>query len=277
MDQPLVSVIIPVYSNARFLGAAIDSALAQTHPAIEVIAVDDGSIDGCADVLAGYGERIRCLRQPNGGPSIARRRGAEAARGEYLALLDADDVWDTHKIARQIDLMQRIPEAVATYCDHRRIDADGRVIAASGACYGLRGSGRIFDALLRGNFILTASVMLMRRDAYVRAGGFTDDRVFWGDDFSLSLRLSTCGAILYQAETLVSYRQHGANTSGSKYEQSRGDAHAFDVLVRHLQANGDSTLLPSARQARRRAYIAAAWHCRKRGEYRRALRYRLQA
>jgi glycosyltransferase involved in cell wall biosynthesis len=276
-QPPSISVVMPVFNGERFLAAAIESVLAQDMPPAQFVVVDDGSTDGSAALLHRYGDRIVLLSQPNGGQSLARRRGAELATGDLLAFIDQDDVWDANKLARQADLMQRYPEAVATYCDHRVIDDAGSLIAPTGSGYGLRGSGRILDALLRGNFIRSASLVMVRRSSYVTAGGFEPERCFWSDDYSLWMRLAAHGPFIYQAETLVSYRQHANNTSGDDYEKSRGDAHAISALVGHLDEARITTHVVQAVAAKKRALRAASWVCRKRGEYARALAYWLES
>lgn len=101
--QPLVSVIIPCYRQARYLAEAIDSVLAQRHPAVEAIVVNDGSDDDTETVARRYGERIRYVWRPNGGISAARNTGIEHARGSYLKFLDADDYLHPEQIAWQLE------------------------------------------------------------------------------------------------------------------------------------------------------------------------------
>ncbi|HOK65955.1 MAG TPA: glycosyltransferase family A protein [Anaerohalosphaeraceae bacterium] len=105
-----ISVIIPAYNNERYLGRAIDSVLAQSRPADEIIVVDDGSTDRTAEVAQTYGEKIRCIRQDNRGPGAARNTGIRAASGEWIAFLDADDEWLPDKLAVQTDLLRRHPQ-----------------------------------------------------------------------------------------------------------------------------------------------------------------------
>ncbi|WP_430435147.1 glycosyltransferase [Methyloversatilis sp.] len=277
MAAPSISVVMPVFNGAAHLAEALDSVLVQRLPAARVVVVDDGSTDGSAALLQRYGDRITLVSQTNHGQAHARRTGADAAGGELIAFIDQDDVWDVNKLARQVNLMQRFPDAGATYCDHRRIDADGKLLAATGSGYGLRGSGRILDALLHGNFILSASLVMVRRSAYEAAGGFLPQRGFWADDYSLWLRTAAHAPFLYQAETLVSYRQHANNTSGDRYEQARGDIQALRELCAHLRAADMSRALPAARRALRDAYIGTAMLARQRGEWRQALRHRVAA
>src|SRR5579863_4931679 len=100
--HPTVSVVIPTYNYARFLGQAIDSVLAQTCPVKEIIVVDDGSTDDTFNVLARYGPAVRALKQKNCGPAAARNRGVGIAGGDLIAFLDADDFWMPDKLAKQV-------------------------------------------------------------------------------------------------------------------------------------------------------------------------------
>src|SRR5438874_1191114 len=103
--MPDVSVIIPAYNCAAYIGPAIASALSQRDVAVEVIVVDDGSTDETWHVLERFGDAIRTLRQANAGPAAARNRGARSAAGAWLAFLDADDEWLPEKLARQLALV----------------------------------------------------------------------------------------------------------------------------------------------------------------------------
>lgn len=98
----LISVIIPAYNAARYLGAAIDSVLAQGWQALEIIVIDDGSTDHCVQVAQHYQPLVQCVQQPNCGPGAARNRGIRIAQGEFLAFLDADDLWLPGKLESQM-------------------------------------------------------------------------------------------------------------------------------------------------------------------------------
>jgi glycosyltransferase involved in cell wall biosynthesis len=106
MSRELVSVVIPSYNYGRFVTLAVDSALAQTYPNIEVIVVDDGSKDDTRERLAPYGDRVRYIYQENGGLSAARNTGIRHARGTWVALLDADDLWHPQKIETQLGAIE---------------------------------------------------------------------------------------------------------------------------------------------------------------------------
>ena len=108
-QQPLVSVIIPVYNGARFLRAALESVFAQTYPSFEVIVVDDGSSDDSGAIALNFPE-VRYIRQENQGVAAARNHGIEAAQGEFFAFLDQDDVWTPEKLKLQIEHLLNNPE-----------------------------------------------------------------------------------------------------------------------------------------------------------------------
>ena len=108
-----ISVIIPVYNGSRYLGAAIESILAQTRPPEELIVVDDGSTDDSAAAAIGFGDRVRLIRHLNKGPAAARNRGVEAARGDVVAFLDADDLWVPEKLDIQSAILEKHPETDA--------------------------------------------------------------------------------------------------------------------------------------------------------------------
>ncbi|MCB2067839.1 MAG: glycosyltransferase family 2 protein [Erythrobacter sp.] len=110
------SVIIPAYNSAASVGVAIESALAQTRAPLEVIVVDDGSTDDTAQVIAAFGERVVHLTQANAGQGAARNKGLGVARGEFVALLDADDYWQPAFIERMEDFLDAHPQAVAASC-----------------------------------------------------------------------------------------------------------------------------------------------------------------
>jgi glycosyltransferase involved in cell wall biosynthesis len=126
MNAPRVSVVIPSFNRAHIVGLTIDSVLAQTFRDLEIIVVDDGSTDDTAALLAGFGDRIRVLRQANRGMNPARNAGIALARGQYLALLDSDDLWEPWKLALDVALLDRFPDAAFAFSEfHIMKDASG--------------------------------------------------------------------------------------------------------------------------------------------------------
>jgi glycosyltransferase involved in cell wall biosynthesis len=118
MENPLISCIVPVFNGERYLGQALESILAQTYRPIEVIVVDDGSVDGTHQLVASYGDRVRYVFQPNAGPPRARNLGLSMAQGEFVAFLDADDLWQPDKLSFQMACFRERPELdlCVTHC-----------------------------------------------------------------------------------------------------------------------------------------------------------------
>lgn len=110
MKESLISCIVPVYNGERYLREAIESILAQSYRPIEIIVADDGSTDGTAEIAASYGSRITCLRQSNQGYAAAKNLGLSKAQGDFIAFLDADDLWHPEKLARQMARLCERPD-----------------------------------------------------------------------------------------------------------------------------------------------------------------------
>lgn len=130
MEKGLVSIITPMYNGERFVGNTLDSVLSQTYQKWEVIVIDDGSKDGGPTVVADYAAndiRISIFSQANGGSAAARNNGIRRAKGQYIALLDADDTWESNFLEKQLALMQE-KEAYLVYSSHTRIDETGKEV-----------------------------------------------------------------------------------------------------------------------------------------------------
>jgi teichuronic acid biosynthesis glycosyltransferase TuaG len=127
--SPLVSVVIPTYNQASYLRASIDSVLAQTYPAIEVVVVDDGSTDETPDILASYGDRVRAIRQTNHGAANALNHGIRESTGKYVCWLSSDDAFVPDKVARQVAAFTANPELGLSFMGFDQIDAQGAFVA----------------------------------------------------------------------------------------------------------------------------------------------------
>jgi cellulose synthase/poly-beta-1,6-N-acetylglucosamine synthase-like glycosyltransferase len=227
--MPTVSVIIPAYNAALYVGEALGSVFEQTFRDFEVIVIDDGSTDDTARVVqrASAG-RARYLRQPNAGPSASRNRGVLESSSSLICFLDADDVWMKDKLTRQVECLQRNPQAGLVYTDYSR----GRLQETSPGsrlkAYSHKGSGNVFYNLLRQNFIHTSSVML-RREVLPSAGLF-DPNLRGTEDLELWLRIARNNAFAYLDESLVFVRQHEANTT-STVEFVREQVRAYRIMM----------------------------------------------
>ena len=204
MTSDLVSVVIPTYNRARLVVGAIDSALGQLYPSIEVIVVDDGSSDDTEQVLgAAFGDGIRYIRQENQGVSAARNRGLSEASGQLIAFLDSDDAWLPQKTSVQVAYLERRPDFGMVVCDYFMIDADGTVesLERRRQQYGPDGwvLGRISKAPM-----LVPSTALLRRSVYEEIGGF-DTSLRTAEDIDFLLRVAARYPIGVVEKPLVRY------------------------------------------------------------------------
>jgi glycosyltransferase involved in cell wall biosynthesis len=245
-----VSVIIPAHNAERFIAETVDSALAQTHPDVEVIVIDDGSSDGTGRILEAYGPAIRVHTQPNTGVGGARNTGARLATGDWVAFLDADDVWVPRKIEAQLDA---VGNAAWIYTNRFNFGDRGPVPELQSDC-ALMTDGDVFvPLLLRGNFITVSSVM-MRTRLFLELGGFV--RQNGGcEDWDLWLRAAAQGhEVRYLPEPVVGYRMSA--TSMSTNHRAMAAARRV-VLARALETERGRSLPWSVR---RRGWAATDLH-----------------
>jgi glycosyltransferase involved in cell wall biosynthesis len=210
--SPRVSVIVAAYNAASDLPATLESVRRQTLENFEVLIVDDGSSDTTAAIAEGFAardSRFRVIRQENAGVGGARNTGIRQARGEFIAPLDSDDLWEPEKLAKQVEVMERSgPEVGLVYCWSRRIDDHDRLISYTHP-YCLE--GRIYRALLLLNVIGNGSVPLFRASALADVGLYlTRDEQNGAqgcEDWDLTLRVSEKNLVRVASGYLVGYRQ----------------------------------------------------------------------
>ena len=206
-----VSVVIPVFNYARYVGAAIESVLVQTVPPHEIIVVDDGSTDDTPSVLAGFGSRITTIRTSGVGSPEARNIGARRATGNVLAFLDADDLWMPRKLERQLARLAERPEAGLVHCGVQDIDATGAPVGQH--LDGMEGWVAKDIVLWKREVILGGgSGAVMTRQAFEDAGGW-DPNVQPAEDWDLFFRIAIRYPVAFVPEILVQYRKHGGNQS----------------------------------------------------------------
>ena len=200
-----ISAIIPSYNYAHFLREAIDSALGQTYPPLEVIVVDDGSTDATPEVLASYGDRIRVIRQQNGGVAMARNAGIAAARGEIVAFLDADDAWHPRKLELQIARFDADPSLGLVHCG---VEMFGNTIEV----FREGKEGDIAADLLRlepHTIAMTGSNIVVPKRIAEELGGF-DASVTPSEDWDFCYRVARRYRVGFVSEVLVRYRIHAS-------------------------------------------------------------------
>lgn len=208
--NPRVSVLMPVYNSAAYLAAAIDSVVTQSFRDWELLIIDDGSDDGSAHVAAAKARsdsRINVTSRENRGLIATRNELLAAARGEFVAWVDSDDIAHPDRFQRQLDYLTLHPDHVCVGSDARQIDPDGRRLACER--YPVDDAG--IRAEQRSGGGIRFPTTMMRRDAVAKAGPFREPfRI--GEDFDLLLRLGEVGLLGNIAEELYLYRQHPNST-----------------------------------------------------------------
>ena len=202
----LVTVVIPCYNQAHYLGEAIRSVFDQAYPNLEVIVVDDGSTDETAQVAARYAGVV-CIRQGNQGLAAARNRGLEGSRGEYVVFLDADDRLAAGAIAVGADSLDSHPDCAFVYGNVRLIDANGSLLSNPPRVNIERDH---YLELLRHNHIWSPGAVMYRRSVFDAIGLF-DPRVNASADYDLNLRIAKSSPIFCHGEVVLEYRKHDSN------------------------------------------------------------------
>jgi glycosyltransferase involved in cell wall biosynthesis len=204
-----VSAIIPVFNGQDTIAAAIDSALAQEFGGeLEVIVVNDGSTDGTSSVLEAYRGRVKVLDQVNGGPAAARNSGVRASHGEYVAFLDADDIWMPGKIAKTLAALDSDSGAAIVYTNASIIAANGERL---GTTYTPQAETRApaMEDLLSGLWNILPSTAVMKRATFDAIGGFCEEFATghpqWEDSYFM-LVAREHGRFVYLDEPTVLYR-----------------------------------------------------------------------
>ncbi len=257
-NKPLVSAIIPTYNRWPLVCESIDSALAQDYPNLEVIVVDDGSTDATAEELPRrYGDRVRYIRQENRGPSAARNAGIEAARGEFIAFLDSDDLWHPEKTSRQIAAIAGHEEYGFVYNTCNVLAPDGTKTSGVQyrSDYGVTGDN--FEVVLREEPTLTPA-MLVRKKALMRVGLF-DPSIVGEEDKDLWLRLALKYPGAYIKTPLTWVREHPGRWTHYIMEtglRGKGGVRVYENLLANLPPDREH-LRPLIRERLQEARLAA--------------------
>jgi glycosyltransferase involved in cell wall biosynthesis len=215
MNEPRLSVIVPVYNGERYLQAALDSIHGQGDPSLEIVVVDDGSTDASPEIA------LRCpatryLRQDNQGPAAARNRGVEMARGNLIAFLDADDVWAPGKLVRQLPPLSRDP-AIELVTGHVQ-------------CQQLRASGE-WESFEQPRYLPLFGAAVVRRSVLERVGPL-DESLRCAEDVDWFMRARELGIRTeVLPDVVLFYRLHGANLTHTRTPQQAGYTRAVRKLL----------------------------------------------
>jgi GT2 family glycosyltransferase len=273
---PLVSVIIPTYNRAYCLSRALDSILAQTYANFEVIVIDDGSTDGTGDLVArsyGHDYRIKYFHQQNRGVTAARNHGFARARGDYIALLDSDDVWMPWKLKLQLACFRQCPEVGMVWTDMQAIGPRGEVVSngylrtmyhayrwfqtadlfprsvalpVADLPPELAGSGvhvgDIFSQMIMGNLVHTSTVMLSR-ERLGKVRGFNEELRLSGEDYDFHLRTCREGPVGF------------VDVASIQYQTGMPDRLTARAYRAQVALNCLATIIPVLRHDRNRIHL----------------------
>ena len=271
-----VSVVIPTHDRGRVVVEAIESALAQTHPPLEVIVVDDGSTDDTAERVGRLRDaRVRYLRRPHAGVSAARNAGIAAATGDLVAFLDSDDLWKPDKVEAEIAALARYPSAGGVFSDLEKVDGAtfvpsfmrrtrvfSRLLAERAYREGLLLSARALYLCLLQEVPIKTPALTVRRSALERAGGFNEA---WtsSEDWEFLLRFARRESLVYVDRPLAVIRISA--DSLHRRDQERGELMMLRLLASERRRVAD----PEARRAATVGIVERAkhlsWYYRDRG------------
>jgi len=214
-NQPFVTVVIPAYNAEATIRETINSVLNQTLNNFELFVIDDGSTDATRAIVAEFADpRVHGFSFDHAGPSSARNRGIERASGEFVAFLDADDLWLPDKLLDQTKILLQQPKTALVYSWTDCIDEGGRFLRHGSH---VRAEGKVYEQLLSRNFIDNGSAPMVRRCAFEEVGPF-DENYRAGEDWDMWLRLAHRYPFSFVPSVQVLYRVHG-NSLVSKVEQ----------------------------------------------------------
>lgn len=223
IDFTGISIVMATYNGEQFLKAQLDSILAQTHPADEIVIVDDYSSDNTRLILQSYTQKHSHIRlyqnDHNQGVVATFERALSLATGDYIALSDQDDIWHENKLAI---MLEHIGDYWLLHSDARVISADGRLLAPSYFALSKDPSLDLFQDYLLSNNV-TGCCTMISRQLLEQALPFPKD--IYMHDYYLALMAAYYHKIAYLPRALIDYRQHGANAVGAQ----RGDYHSFRV------------------------------------------------
>ena len=238
----MISVVIPLYNKCGSVASTIESVLKQTFSSFEVIVVDDGSTDGGEAIVNNYTDhRIRLISKPNGGVSSARNEGIRAAKYDYVAFLDADDLWEPEYLAEVNRMITDFPDA-GIFGTSYSIIKMGHVVEGQHAVqddfYGI-----LDNSDWRYGYLLWTSAVCCRKSALIEAGLF-DERIAYGEDSDVWWRMMLKFPMAFSGKSLAAYRQDAENRAMEKhidldklyiyYFEKYSDARANNDAFRHF-------------------------------------------
>jgi len=226
--KPTVSVVMPTFNGAKYIEQAIDSALTQTYPSLEIIVVDDGSTDATAEIVKSYGDKVTYILQQNQGTAAAYNTGITAASGDFVAFLEQDDLWEPEKNAHQVRLFATNDRLGMVFSPVHLLQEG--VPSKHSDLDDQQGEGECsFADFFARNRVLNCSSVMVRRDVLQHVGGF-HEHLKLGFDYDLWLRIAAEYVIYCLAAPLTIYRIHGDNQSKDEHDLLAHDG-SLNILI----------------------------------------------
>lgn len=268
--MPKVTVIIATYNAIAYLPSTVDSVIQQTFTDFEVLIVDDGSTDETVEWVSKLVDpRVRLISQANQGVAVARNQGIMGAQGEYVAFLDADDLWEPTKLEKQVKCLEENPQVGLVNTSIVNIDEQGKPLGAVNAP---DVEGNVLKYIVEENLILCGSAPMVRRSCLEAVQGF-DQKLMSAEDWDLWIRLAARYDFAVVREPLVLYRQH-LNSKSNNIERHLKHRlkvidKTFETVARNLQ--------PLKQRSVGRAYLSVAWKLLVQKDYKTSTMYRQKA
>lgn len=255
-SSPSVSVIIPAYNAASYIGETLESVFAQTYKDFETVVVNDGSPDTeeLERALAPYMDRIRYLRQDNRGPAGARNLAILQSRAPFVAFIDSDDLWLPSYLAEQMKVLDEDPPLDLVYCD-ALLFGDSPLAGCTFMQQHPSSGEATFESILREQCTVLTSCTVARREALISAGLF-DENFYHSEDFDLWLRLAFGGGrIGYQKQVLAKHRIHSASLSSEFGRLIKGELRVHEKLMSTLPLSSNQLEMIEAQMKLRLAEL----------------------
>ncbi|MBW4636270.1 MAG: glycosyltransferase family 2 protein [Iphinoe sp. HA4291-MV1] len=273
-ELPLVSVIIPAYNAEAFISRTLQSIISQTYGNIEILVVDDGSRDKTVEIVESFAQkdsRIILLKQSNSGVASARNLAIENSRGEYIAPIDADDIWYPQKLEKQVQCMLEAGQSIGlVYAWSVFIDEEDAIVGQYTPHHYLNVlsvEGEVYPALLYTNFISSASVPLIRRVCFEKVGGYNhklrEQNAQGCEDWDIYLRIAEHYQFRVVPEFLIGYRQVKASMSNKCQIMER----SYNLMMADFQRRYPQIPTHIYHWSASSYYVYLAWKSRASGDY----------
>ena len=248
----VISIIIPVYNGEKTIQETLQSVFQQTFKEFEIIIIDDGSQDKTLEILNSIRDpRLKIYSYQNSGQATARNRGIERAKGQYIAFLDADDLWTPDKLERQLKTLQNSPHAAVVYSWTDYIDESGKFVQPGRH---ISVEGDVYAELLTTNFVENGSNILVQKQALTEVGGF-EASLPPAEDWDLWLRLARRYPFVVVPAPQVLYR---VSTHSSSSNLAKQETQSLRVLDRAF-AEAPEAFQSLKRRSRANLYKYLAW------------------